>query len=121
MEEEEPTCFSKSAIHNPQSNIGTHARLLPQGTDRLIEMDFKMKEMRKLILRIALSLLLLAFFVPSALAQSNVMPDFKMPCRQVLKLGLEKFTEAYGKKMEDYSSAGQKMAFEYYVNCKRPA
>lgn len=49
------------------------------------------------------------------------MPDFKMPCKQVLKLGLEKFTEAYGKRTEDYSSAGQKMAFEYYVNCKRPA
>jgi hypothetical protein len=77
-------------------------------------------QMRKLILRIALPMLLLAF-VPYAHAQDNEGPEFKMSCQQVLKLGLEKFTEAYGEKMQDYSTAGQKAAFEYYVNCKRPA
>lgn len=44
-----------------------------------------------------------------------------MSCQQVLKLGLDKFTEAYGEKTQDYSTAGQKAAYEYYVNCKRPA
>jgi hypothetical protein len=76
--------------------------------------------MRKLILRIALPVLMLAF-VPYAHAQDNERPEFKMSCQQVLKLGLEKFTEAYGEKTQDYSTAGQKAAFEYYVNCKRPA
>jgi hypothetical protein len=80
-----------------------------------------MNEMRKLSLRITLPILLLAFFVPAAYAQDNTMPDFKMSCPQVLKLGLEKFTEAYGKRTDDYSTAGQKAAFEYYVKCKRPA
>ncbi|MDT4954340.1 MAG: hypothetical protein QOJ02_2478 [Acidobacteriota bacterium] len=76
--------------------------------------------MRKLILRITLPLLLLAFFVP-AYAQDVERPEFKMSCREVLKLGLEKFTQVYGEKMQDYSNAGQKAAFEYYVKCKRPA
>jgi hypothetical protein len=76
--------------------------------------------MRKLILRIALPVLLLAF-VPYAHAQDDERPEFKMSCQQVLKLGLEKFTEAYGEQTQDYSTAGQKAAFEYYVNCKRPA
>jgi hypothetical protein len=76
--------------------------------------------MRKLILRITLPLLLLAF-VPHAHAQDVQGPDFKMSCQQVVKLGLEKFTEAYEEKVQDYSNAGQKAAFEYYVNCKRPA
>jgi hypothetical protein len=60
-------------------------------------------------------------FVPYAHAQDDQRLEFKMSCQQVLKLGLEKFTEAYGEKMQDYSTAGQKAAFEYYVNCKRPA
>lgn len=81
----------------------------------------KVNEMRKLILRITLPLLLLACFVPAAYAQDDARPEFKMPCREVLKLGLEKFAEVYGDKIQDYSNAGQKAAFEYYVNCKRPA
>jgi hypothetical protein len=76
--------------------------------------------MRKLILRIALPVLLLAF-VPYAHAQDDERPEFKLSCQQVLKLGLEKFTQVYGEKTQDYSTAGQKAAFEYYVNCKRPA
>lgn len=76
--------------------------------------------MRKLILRIPLLVLLLAF-APLAYAQDDERPEFKMPCEQVLKLGLDKFTEVYGKKTEDYSTVGQKQAFEYWVNCKRPA
>jgi hypothetical protein len=75
--------------------------------------------MRKLILRIILPVLLLAF-VPYARAQDE-RPEFKMSCQEVLRLGLEKFTEIYGEKTQDYSTAGQKAAFEYYVNCKRPA
>jgi hypothetical protein len=77
--------------------------------------------MRKLSLRITLPLLLLACFVPAAYAQDDKRPEFMMSCREVLKLGLEKFTEVYGEKTEDYSTAGQKAAFEYYVKCKRPA
>jgi hypothetical protein len=44
-----------------------------------------------------------------------------MPCQQALKLGLTKFMDVYGKKTQDYSTVGQKQAFEYWVNCKRPA
>lgn len=75
--------------------------------------------MRKLVLRLTLPLLLLAF-VPVAHAQDE-RPEFKMPCQEVLKLGLDKFTDVYGKRTQDQSNAGQKAAFEYYVNCKRPA
>ena len=76
--------------------------------------------MRKLILRITLPLLLLAF-APLAYAQDEERPEFKMPCQEVLKLGLNKFTDIYGEKTQDYSTVGQKQAFEYWVNCKRPA
>ena len=34
---------------------------------------------------------------------------------------MEKFTDVYGEKTQDYSTAGQKDAYGYYVNCKRPA
>ncbi len=79
--------------------------------------------MRKLSLRIALHgfLLLLLALAPTAYAQDDERPEFKMPCEEVLKLGLDKFMDAYGKKTEDYSTAGQKIGFEYWVNCKRPA
>lgn len=43
-----------------------------------------------------------------------------MPCQQVFKLGLDKFTEVYGEKTNDYSTYGMKQAFGYYVECKRP-
>ncbi len=76
--------------------------------------------MRKLILRIPLLVLLLAF-APLAYAQDEERPEFKMPCPAALKLGLDKFTNHYGEKTQDYSTVGQKMAFEYWVNCKRPA
>jgi hypothetical protein len=46
--------------------------------------------------------------------------QFKMPCPQVLKLGLNKFVNLYGEKTEDYSTYGQKQAFSYYVDCRRP-
>ncbi|HUQ34474.1 MAG TPA: hypothetical protein VM095_20295 [Pyrinomonadaceae bacterium] len=75
--------------------------------------------MRKLILIMALPALLLTFAAP-ARAQDE-RPEFKMPCRAALKLGLNKFINAYGEKTEDYSTYGQKQAFEYWVNCKRPA
>ncbi len=48
-------------------------------------------------------------------------PEFKMPCEQVLKLGLDKFVDVYGEKTQDYSKYGQKEAYSYYVGCKRPA
>jgi hypothetical protein len=76
--------------------------------------------MRKLILRIVLPVLLLAF-APMAYSQDDERPEFKMPCQEVLKLGLEKFMDVYGDKTQDYSTAGQKQGFEYWVNCKRPA
>jgi hypothetical protein len=77
--------------------------------------------MRKLILRITLPLLLVLTFAPLAYAQDDERPEFKMPCGQVLKLGLDKFMDVYGKRTQDYSTVGQKQAFEYWVNCKRPA
>lgn len=79
--------------------------------------------MRKLSLRIALHgfLLLLLALAPAAYAQDEERPEFKMPCEEVLKLGLDKFMDIYGEKTEDYSTAGQKQGFEYWVNCKRPA
>src|ERR1051326_5224881 len=69
---------------------------------------------------------LLPIFLLLTLASGPPLPDdekpgFSMPCDQVLKLGLEKFTKAYGDRMQDFSTAGQKQAFEYYVKCKRPA
>jgi hypothetical protein len=78
--------------------------------------------MRKSIFRITLPLLLLMGLITSAQAQEDdERPDFKMPCEQVTKLGLDKFMKLYGDKTQDYSTAGQKMGFEYYVKCKRPA
>lgn len=76
--------------------------------------------MRKLILRIALPMLLLAC-APLAYAQDEERPEFKMPCQEALKLGFSKFIDVYGEKTQDYSTYGQKQAFEYWVNCKRPA
>lgn len=76
--------------------------------------------MQKLIIRIVLPLLLLAC-VPSVLAQDNQEPAFKMPCSQVLKLGLDKFTDVYGETTKDYSTYGMKQGYAYYVDCKRPA
>jgi hypothetical protein len=79
--------------------------------------------MRKLSSRIALHgfLLMLLALAPAARAQDEERPEFKMPCEEVLKLGLDKFMEVYGEKTQDYSTAGQKQGFEYWVNCKRPA
>src|SRR5215213_8156419 len=79
--------------------------------------------MRKLSLRIVQHglLLLLLTLAPAARAQDDERPEFKMPCEQALKLGLDKFMDAYGKQTEDYSTAGQKQGFEYWVNCKRPS
>ena len=76
--------------------------------------------MRKLLVLIALPLLLLAF-APLAYAQDDDRPEFKMPCQEALKIGLNKFMDVYGEKTQDYSTAGQKQGFEYWVNCKRPA
>jgi hypothetical protein len=62
-------------------------------------------------------MLMLCGFVSRAQDQ----PEFKMPCPDVLKLGLDKFVNAYGEKTQDYSTYGQKQAYSYYVDCKRPA
>jgi hypothetical protein len=75
--------------------------------------------MRKLVLRITLPLLVLAF--GSVAHAQDERPEFKMPCQEVVKLGLDKFADVYGKRTGDQSNAGQKAAFTYYVNCKRPA
>src|SRR5437763_884758 len=77
--------------------------------------------MRTTFLRIALPIILLLTFTSGVYAQDDEKAGFSMPCEQVVKLGLEKFTKAYGDKTQDFSTAGQKQAFEYYVNCKRPA
>ena len=57
-------------------------------------------------------------FIQGARAQDE--PQFKLPCPQVLKLGLEKFVDLYGEKTNDYSTYGMKQAFSYYVDCRRP-
>lgn len=81
--------------------------------------------MRTLFLRMTLPiLLLLALASVSVFAQSEQQderPEFKMPCEQVLKLGLDKFMDEYGKRTQDYSNFGMKSAFAYWVDCKRPA
>lgn len=77
--------------------------------------------MRKSSLRIVLPLLLLIVSAAGTKAQKDERPDFKMSCAQVLRLGQDRFMRVYGDKTQDYSTAGQKMGFEYYVKCKRPA
>jgi hypothetical protein len=54
-------------------------------------------------------------------SRAQDLPEFKMPCPDVLKLGLDQFVNAYGEKTQDYSTYGQKQAYSYYVGCKRPA
>jgi hypothetical protein len=79
--------------------------------------------MRTLFLRIALPIILLAVSAPGTRAQANdpdARPEFKMPCEQALKLGLDKFMDVYGEKTQDYSNFGMKSAFAYWVDCKRP-
>jgi hypothetical protein len=72
---------------------------------------------RKLTSHIILPLLLLGFVQGARAAQD---PEYKMPCPQVLKLGLDKFADLYGEKTNDYSTYGMKQAFNYYVDCRRP-
>ncbi len=78
--------------------------------------------MRKLLLRTMLPMLLLACLTPGVYAQANddQGPSFKMPCQQVLRLGLNKFMDVYGEKTGDYSTYGMKQGFAYFVDCKRP-
>ena len=76
--------------------------------------------MHTIKLRIVLLLTLFAF-VPQAFAQNDDQPEFKMACADVLKFGLDKFIDVYGEKTQDYSTYGQKQAYAYYVDCKRPA
>jgi hypothetical protein len=71
----------------------------------------------KLRTPIILPLLLLGFVHSVRAAQET---EFKLPCPQVLQLGLEKFVNLYGEKTNDYSTYGQKQAFNYYVDCRRP-
>lgn len=73
---------------------------------------------RTLTTRAIYGLLLTLVVFSGALAQEDI--EYKMPCEQVLKLGLDKFMDAYGEKTQDYSTYGQKQAFGYFVNCKRP-
>jgi hypothetical protein len=58
---------------------------------------------------------------PCVWAQSADAPEFKMPCREVLKLGLDNFTNVYAEKTGDDSTYGMKAGFAYYVDCRRPA
>ncbi|HKO63534.1 MAG TPA: hypothetical protein VJV03_20385 [Pyrinomonadaceae bacterium] len=52
---------------------------------------------------------------------SQDQPEFKVPCAEVVKLGLDKFMDVYSEKTQDYSTYGQKQGFSYYVDCKRAA
>jgi hypothetical protein len=71
----------------------------------------------KLRIHILLPLLIVGFIQSARAAQD---PQFKLPCPQVLQLGLDKFVNLYGEKTNDYSTYGQKQAFSYYVDCLRP-
>lgn len=72
--------------------------------------------MKGLCLRLLLPLLLLA---TAAQAQEDATQSFKMPCPQVLRLGLNKFMDDYGEQTNDYSTYGMKQGFAYYAECKR--
>lgn len=74
--------------------------------------------MRKLTLTLMLPLLLL-ISAQHARAQEDEAPKFKMPCAQVLRLGLNKFMNVYGKQTNDFSNYGMKEGFGYYADCKR--
>lgn len=76
--------------------------------------------MRKLF-RLTLVPLLFLLCVPVVFAQDDERPAFEMACSDVLKIGLEKFTDVYGEKTKDYSTYGMKQGYAYYVECKRPA
>jgi hypothetical protein len=67
---------------------------------------------------LSFALAVLLSFGPSA---PQDQPEFKMPCAEVVKLGLDKFMDVYGEKTQDYSTYGQKQGFSYYVDCKRAA
>jgi hypothetical protein len=75
--------------------------------------------MPKLIFSLVLLLALSSFQL--AYSQDDERPEFKMPCAEVVKLGLEKFTDVYGEKTQDYSTYGMKQGLAYYAECKRPA
>ena len=64
--------------------------------------------------------LILFLFACVQSARASQDPEFKLPCPQVLKLGLNKFVDLYGEKTNDYSTYGQKQAFSYYIDCRRP-
>jgi hypothetical protein len=74
--------------------------------------------MRKRILRIVLAMPLLVS-ISHTHAKDGDEPKFKMPCKQVLRLGLDKFLDAYFKRTGDYSTAGMKEASWYYMECRR--
>lgn len=75
--------------------------------------------MRKLIPPMVAIVILLAL-QPCVRAQDEERPEFKMPCAEVLKIGLDKFVDVYGEQTQDYSTYGMKQAYAYYVECKRP-
>ena len=63
----------------------------------------------------------LALCLSAATFASQDQPEFKMPCAEVIKLGLDKFMDVHGEKTNDYSTYGMKQGFGYYVDCKRAA
>ena len=71
--------------------------------------------MAKLLISVALLLL------PTVVSRSQDQPEFKMPCAEVVKLGLDKFMDVYGEKTNDFSTYGMKQGFGYYIGCKRAA
>lgn len=73
--------------------------------------------MQKLRIHIILPLLILGFVQSARAAQET---EYKPPCSQVLKLGLEEFVNLYGEKTNDYSTYGMKQGFSYYTDCRRP-
>ena len=79
--------------------------------------SFKANRVKKLN-QFVLSVLILTL---CTVVNAQDQPEFKMPCSDVLKLGLDKFVNAYGDKTQDFSTYGQKQAYGYYVDCKRPA
>jgi hypothetical protein len=77
--------------------------------------------MPKMLWRMMLPLLFVVWCAPLAAAQETEETEFKMPCAQVLKLGLNEFMNVYDEKTGDASTYGMKQGFAYYVDCRRPA
>jgi hypothetical protein len=71
--------------------------------------------MKKLLLSLSLCLL------PSLAHAQEINSQWKMPCDQVVRMGFDKYFQAYQNATKDYSTAGQKDACYRYTRCRHEA